>query len=113
MDIKRVNILGTEYEIVEQSEKENLKLKNANGLCEYYARKIIIDNGESWENDPIVFENIEEYKKKVIRHEIFHAFFGESGLRNNSDFGENEELVDWLAIQSPKIFKVFQELGIM
>ena len=28
-----------------------------------------------------------------------------------SDYSNNEELVDWLAMQFPKMFKVFQELG--
>ena len=37
-----VNILGTQYEIVVQSEKENPKLESANGLCETYARKLIL-----------------------------------------------------------------------
>ena len=58
-------------------------------------------------------ENVEDFEKKVLRHEIFHAFFGESGLRSSSEYAEIEELIDWLAIQSPKIFKVFQELGIL
>lgn len=39
-------------------------------------------------------------------------FFAESGLRSNSDFAENEELVDWIAIQFPKIAKVFSDLNI-
>ena len=39
--------------------------------------------------------------------------FAESGLRNNTDYAENEELVDWIAIQFPKIAKVFEKLGIM
>lgn len=58
-------------------------------------------------------ENLQEFEKKVLRHEVIHAFLGESGLRNNSYWAENEEMVDWLAIQAPKIFKTFQELGIL
>lgn len=113
MDIKRVNILGTEYEIVEQSENENPKLKDCNGLCEQYSKKIVISDFEYCKDDTMLVENFDEFKKKVLRHEVVHAFFGESGLKSNCDYAENEELVDWLAIQSPKIFKVFQELGIM
>lgn len=41
----------------------------------------------------------------------------ESGLQSNwqhiEEFGHDETTVDWFAIQSPKIFKVFQELDIL
>ena len=41
----------------------------------------------------------------------------ESGLDSNSNSADswatNEEMVDWFAIQSPKIFKVFNELKLM
>lgn len=49
--------------------------------------------------------------------EILHAFMAESGLQSNrqhiEEFGHDETTVDWFAIQSPKIFKVFQELDIL
>ena len=104
-----VNILGTEYEVITQTEEENPKLKEANGLCEVYSHKIVI---REIENTLDSYENLEAYKRKVLRHEVIHAFFSESGLRNNSDYAENEELVDWIAIQFPKIAKVFEELDI-
>jgi hypothetical protein len=31
----------------------------------------------------------------------------------SAGWSQNEEMVDWLAIQSPKIFKAFQELNIL
>lgn len=113
MDNQTINILGTEYEILVQSENENQKLKENDGLCEQYSKQIILNDCKYTENEVMRVENFEEYKKKVARHEIFHAFFGESGLRSHSDFAENEVLIDWLAIQSPKIFKVFRELDIL
>lgn len=110
---KTVNILGTEYDVLEQSEGENKKLEQCDGLCEQYSKKIVINDCKVSENDIMRVDNFEEYKKKVARHEVFHAYFGESGLMGNSDYAENEELIDWLAIQSPKIFKTFQELEIL
>lgn len=104
-----INILGTEYVVVRQKEEENLKLKEAIGLCEVYSKKIVLREIEENENS---YEHLEEWKKKIFRHEIIHAFFAESGLRNESDYAENEELVDWIAIQFHKIEKVFNELGI-
>ena len=101
-----VNILGTDYEIKYETRMENPKLINANGLCEFWAKKIIIDKIEP---DPNNYENITEFEKKVIRHEIIHAFLGESGLRQYRD---DETLVDWFAVQFHKIEEVFKELKI-
>ncbi len=112
---KTVNILGTEYKVIEQTESDNKKLENANGLCEMHSKKIIIDTMESAQDDVMTVEKIEDFKKKVLRHEIIHAFLYESGLWENTNAREawatNEEMTDWIAIQSPKIFKAFQEVG--
>ena len=107
----KVSILGTEYEIIEQTEEQNpkLRLRNSNGLCEIYSHRIILN--ADVQEDELTYENFQEYKKKVLRHEIIHAFFAESGLRGNSEYAENEELVDWIAIQLPKINKVLQQIG--
>lgn len=106
----KIDILGTSYEIIRQTEEENQKLKDANGLCEIYSKKIVLR--EINEDDPNNYENIEAWKNKTFRHEIIHAFFAESGLRNNCSFAEDEELVDWIAIQFPKILQVFEKLKI-
>lgn len=106
----KIDILGTSYEIIRQTEEENQKLKDANGLCEIYSKKIVLR--EINEDDPNCYENLEAWKNKTFRHEIIHAFFAESGLRNNCSFAEDEELVDWIAIQFPKILQVFEKLKI-
>lgn len=108
-----VNILGTEYEILRQSRKENPKLENSNGLCEQYSKQIIVDTFDEAKEDVMCVENLEDFEKKVLRHEIIHAYLGESGLRSNSDWAENEEMIDWFAIQFPKLLKTFSELGIV
>ena len=55
------------------------------------------------------------YQRKVIRHEIVHAFLYESGLWQNSYgskcWAQNEEMVDWFAIQEPKIHSAYIEAG--
>ncbi len=111
--MQKVNILGTEYEVLEQSEKDNPKLRECVGLCEQYSKKIVVNDMENLQSDIMTVENLNEYKNKVMRHEVIHAFLGESGLRHNSEWAENEEMVDWLAIQAPKLFDVFLELCIM
>lgn len=44
-------------------------------------------------------------------HEIVHAFFFESGLGGESDYAQNEELVDWIARQGPKLYRAWAEAG--
>lgn len=100
---KRINILGTPYVILYQNEGENPKLIENNGFCEQYSKRIVIDDGSSTKGDPLTVENYEEFEKKVLRHELIHAFLGESGLRSNSEWAENEEMVDYFAIQFEKI----------
>jgi len=62
-------------------------------------------------------DKIKRYQNKIARHEIVHAFLYESGLDCNSlkqyNWAENEEMVDWFAIQGPKIFKIYKELDIL
>lgn len=52
-----------------------------------------------------------------MRHEVIHAFLFESGLAENSNTSDawavNEEMVDWLAIQAPKIFSTFKKMNIL
>lgn len=109
----KVNILGVNYEIVLQSKSENPKLENAYGICETYSKKIVIDSEIGTDGNKDNLENIEAFRRKVVRHEIIHAFFHESGLSVNSDYAMNEELVDWIAFQFPKMFKVFAEINVI
>ena len=109
--MKRINILGTEYEVLTQAEADNPKLRDNAGICELYSKKIVLSDLSEAEKDEMCVENMEEFKRQVLRHEIIHAFFGESGLRGSSSYAENEELVDWIAIQFPKLLKAFTEAG--
>lgn len=105
--MNKINILGTTYEVSWESENENHKLKTANGLCEIYSKRIVIN--DDIQNDEDAFERFDLFENRVLRHEIVHAFLAESGL---NDYARDEELVDWIAMQYPKICKVFKQLGI-
>ena len=113
MKLGYIGILGTPYSIHMQTESENPKLKTAYGLCETYAKKIILLDDEPSDNvtddNFMYYENYVEFKTKSLRHEIVHAFLAESGLRNNSEWAENEEMVDWIAIQIEKMYPVMQQ----
>lgn len=103
----KVNILGTDYEIRKVNAKEYPKLStmDANGLAELYSKELIIDS-EMNPNNGEEFNNFQEFENKVIRHEIIHAFFHESGL---VDYTTDEDLVNWIALQFNKMLKAFQE----
>lgn len=53
--------------------------------------------------------------RKQLRHEIIHAFLAESGLQSNYEhykqFGHEETIVDWFAIQFPKMIKAFESVN--
>jgi hypothetical protein len=98
-----VDVLGTPYKIIESNREQDNNLENADGYCDFSTKKIIID---TFKNRPGDMEDLETYKKQVIRHEITHAFLHESGLDANSWAG-NEEIVDWIAIQFLKMAEAF------
>lgn len=113
----KVNILGTEYQVLFGKESDYPNLKENDGYVDTSEKKIFVDDMTAHEGDIARKQNIGYYRNHVLRHEIIHAFLFESGLDNESCSPRNwacsEEIVDWFAIQSPKIFKVFTELGLM
>ena len=109
--MKTVNILGTEYKVLFNVPYEEMP-EDADGCMDQSIRTIKIAQFESDRNS---IKDLESYRRKVLRHEVIHAFLYESGLWNNSGnvtaWGQSEEITDWIAIQFPKIHKVFVELG--
>lgn len=113
----KVNILGSEWNVKFGSEKEYPNLTNVDGYTDLSIREIVVDDMEASQGQIGAKADLESYQKQVVRHEIIHAFLLESGLDSNSNSADswavNEEMVDWFAIQSPKIFKAFNELKLM
>lgn len=114
MENTKINILGTEYQVSFNKVEDNPKLETADGYLDHSIKQIVIG---IFEKDNMSIEDLVSYQKKVLRHEIVHGFLYESGLWNNSSeadaWAQSEEMTDWFAIQSPKMFKVFQELDIL
>lgn len=112
MKKKKINILGTEYCVEELSKEQDNALRECDGYCDKTTHRIVVCSKES----DCDLGDFQAYQKKVLRHKIIHAFHFESGIAENFEnkhYGFSETLVDWFAIQSPKIFKVFQELDIL
>lgn len=105
---KYIDILGQSYEVVTEKEGGRCDKLNANGLCEPYKKQIILLDFEPDERT-VLSPHI--YKEKVFRHEIIHAFLFESGLDDSS--WPSEEIVDWIALQLPKMVRLMMKLDIL
>ena len=111
-----VSILGSDWEIIYKD--DDPFFEDAKGYTNPASKQIVIENLKA-NTDPDGF-NLEEQavdQKRVLRHEILHAFLFESGLADSSNstdaWAANEEMVDWFARQSPKIYKVYKELKLV
>lgn len=103
----KISVLGTEYAII----VEEFADSGTDGYCDCTNREIHLrsDNTNN-------VRNFDRLQKKALRHEIIHAFLAESGLQANfkhcDQFGHDETMVDWFAIQYHKIGAVYKQLGI-
>ena len=106
------HILGVPYKILVVGDDDYRYEKEADGWCDTTTKEILVFNYKQSLDSK---RDLIEYQHKVIRHEIVHAFLYESGLDVNSlrveAWAKNEEMVDWMAIQVPKILKAFREVG--
>lgn len=113
----KVNILGTEYNVTYKDDEqvcENMgcELGECGGYCNEYSQDIVIANLNLCEDTK---KTKQALKRRNLRHEIIHAFLNEIGMSANSNYtacwAKNEEMVDWMAIQFPKIQRAFKEVG--
>lgn len=102
----KIDVLGTQYTILKKSRAEDPYLNNYDGYCDKTSHQIVITVKEEDCN----LADFEQYQKKVLRHEIIHAFLFESGLHENWSHaqGHDETYVDWIAVQFPKLLAAFQ-----
>lgn len=111
----KLNILGTDYDFKYASDEDVAKEMcgqpgEFGGYCDGYNKSIVIGKCNLMLGDEVTKKTIQS---ESIRHEIIHAFMNESGLKGNSEWAHNEELVDWIALQFPKILKVYEKLGVL
>lgn len=99
-----MNILGTEYTLIK--EDDTLVEINADGECQSYSKVIRIRPAKEMLTPNDSIEIKQKRYNETLRHEVIHAFFRESGL---ADYYVDEKLVDWIAVQFPKMYKLFKE----
>lgn len=112
----KIDVLGTKYDIkrVNNGQDEYMEKMHFGGYCNSATKEIYILNLKTvpeWEIESE--DTIQKQEKETIRHELIHAFLNESGLQWSSfvpeqAWAKNEEMVDWFAIQMPKIVAAFK-----
>lgn len=110
-----VDILGSKWKIVvkKYNDEPYFKERSACGYCSNSTRTIVVVDESTYpgsENESSDF--IINSMKWTLRHEIAHAFIRESGLDDsslvyNNGWAKNEEMIDWIALQGPKLFKAW------
>ena len=100
-----VNVLGTEYTIKKSNAADDINLLEMDGYCDPTTKTIVIN---TFKDTPESVDDLDEYERKVVRHELTHAFLSESGLGCCS-WAAKEEIVDWIAYQFPKLQKAFEQ----
>ena len=116
--MKKVNILGSTYKVYLNVPCGNdPSLAGLFGYASFHDKKIVVADVRTipgWEaaEDDAVLDTL----ACTVRHEVIHAYLMESGLYGSSAATEhwatNEEMVDWFAIQMPKLLKTFSELRV-
>ncbi len=113
----QIDVLGTQYTIirVNHGQDEYMEKMHFGGYCDGNTKKIVVLNLKTvpeWTEEPDAVITLKE--RETIRHELIHAFLNESGLQWNTfpeekAWAKNEEMVDWFAIQMPKLIKAFRD----
>lgn len=107
---KTIDVLGTPYTVKEVAPESDPKMDGRDGYTDTSIKECVVDNMSV--ADASSKANLQGYKKGVIRHELIHAFLFESGL-DACSWATNEEMIDWLALQFPKMLKAFEEADAM
>lgn len=116
--MKKVNILGTTYKVyLNVPSGRDPHLEGLFGYTSFHNKKIVVADVRSipgWETADD--EVVEDVFASTVRHEVIHAYLVESGLNGSANgadcWARNEEMVDWFAIQFPKLIKTFRVLGV-
>ena len=107
---KFVRILGEPWHVMMCTSEVEPRLKEMSGFCDQTSHFIgIVDPKEKNGN----IDNEVVLVKQIIRHEIIHAFMYASGLGDSwehKEYGHDETIVDWIALQFRKIEEVVNEV---
>ena len=101
--MKKINILGTAYTF-KVDDLNNEELAQNDGLCRIYDKEIIVRATDFMAG--LTEQSRQSRTDHVVRHELVHAVAQECGV----SYGDNEDLVDWIAHIIPIVNKAFDEI---
>ena len=117
---KSLNVLGTVYRVEVHKYKDDplFEREHIIGYCDDNRKLLVgcdLTTHPGYVGAPA--ESTDANLRETMRHEVVHAFLAESGLNACSltytdAWSSNEEMVDWFAVQGPKIAKAWAELGV-
>lgn len=113
-----IDILGTTWLINFRSEEEESDLQNNCGFADDCEKIITVaKRSKPLEELAVSIYGQKINQQRTLRHELIHAYLSECGLGDSSTSTEawatNEEMVDWFARMSPKIFGTYKDLGLI
>jgi hypothetical protein len=104
-----LNILGSKWKLKVLPRESDPMFATVDGYTDRSVRTMFVAGDSTHEMDDL--NDYEEYTKVVKRHEIIHAFLFESGLAQDMyhpSYGHDEQMIDHIAIQLPKMIEVFE-----
>lgn len=112
----RISVLGVPYTLEYRTKAKDPELSECDGYCDTSVKLCVARKyTEAERREPGSKKDLDAYTRKCMRHELIHAFLYESGLSINSHtadgWASNEEIVDWMAIQGPKLYAAWQRAG--
>lgn len=110
----KISVMGSEFEIIYTTEEEDPTIKGKSGVCYSLLQKIKIDQYIYLDDADGSVAEAEKASKllsllAILRHEIIHAFFFQSGLDSQCSFAVDEVLIDWLSLKLPEIVEVMNQ----
>lgn len=116
--MRKINILGTTYKVyLNVPYTKDPSLSGVFGYTSFHGKKIVVADVRTvpgWE-DADEAAALDTFAC-TVRHEVIHAYLMESGLNGSANqtdcWARNEEMIDWFALQMPKLIKTFCELGV-
>lgn len=106
----KLNVLGTEYELQWTPVGSDVGLEGKNGYCDVTTKQIVIADNDEVPRQSDTVGDLDFTEDEAARHEIVHAALYESGM---GEYFQDENIVSWIAIQSPKLLHMFLEAGAM
>lgn len=109
---KKLLINGEEWTIYFPRMAGDKKLESCDGYTDWTKRAIVVCDLQS---DDASIADLDEYERKVLRHEIIHAYLFSCGLGHGSGsvdaWAVNEEMVDFFAFNGVKIYNLWVKAG--